>query len=206
MAYLPNIPQPADRLKDSQPQILANFQELETFLEIDHGDFGSADEGFHVRVTLPPNMAGAPTFPAAWNGLYSAPLGLVNQNEVYVHKYTGSGALSAEIPFTASILSTTSAPAAAAAGWSYLPSGIIMRWGGSNATGSTPITLTGAPFPTFTQMLNIQLVVVNAAGADVNQAIRLVSIDSPTQFTVYASARTTTVNATVAFQYLIMGY
>ena len=43
MAYNQNIPQPADQLKNSQPQLLANFQEINTILDVNHVGFNLGD-------------------------------------------------------------------------------------------------------------------------------------------------------------------
>lgn len=52
MAYNNNIPQPTDILSVSQNDILNNFIELESYLEIDHEALNSADQGKHKQVTL----------------------------------------------------------------------------------------------------------------------------------------------------------
>ena len=55
MAYQPNIPLATDRLKDSQADLLGNFQELNTYLNVNHTAIdGTADQGKHNMVTLVP--------------------------------------------------------------------------------------------------------------------------------------------------------
>lgn len=55
MAFNPNIPQAIDYQDDSQPQFLANNQQLDTSFGIDHYKFSdlTANNGFHNRVTTP---------------------------------------------------------------------------------------------------------------------------------------------------------
>ena len=48
MAYLNNIPQATDRIKDSQPQILANFAEIQTLVGVNHVNFNAVDQGKHT--------------------------------------------------------------------------------------------------------------------------------------------------------------
>lgn len=62
MAYDPNIPQPNDDLDDSQGDLLANFQQLDTSFGIDHYAYsnGTVNNGKHNTVTTPlviPNPA-----------------------------------------------------------------------------------------------------------------------------------------------------
>src|SRR5438445_164595 len=52
MAYQSNIPQATDQLSVSQGDILNNFAALSTFLNINHVDFASGDQGKHKWVTL----------------------------------------------------------------------------------------------------------------------------------------------------------
>ena len=87
MAYQNNIPQPTQRLKDSQGDLLANFQALQTFLEVNHVTFGSGDEGKHKWVSFP-TQGSAPSFAGGEEGLYNLVYATTAQNELYVHKQT----------------------------------------------------------------------------------------------------------------------
>lgn len=55
MPYDPNIPMPNDDLSDSQVDLLANFQQLDTSFGIDHYTFSNAtaNNGKHNQVTTP---------------------------------------------------------------------------------------------------------------------------------------------------------
>lgn len=55
MAYAPNIPQPTDKLSDSQGVLLSNFQQLDTSFGTDHYAFsnGTSNNGFHNTITTP---------------------------------------------------------------------------------------------------------------------------------------------------------
>lgn len=69
---------------------------------------------------------------------------------------------SAQIPFTASVLTRIQAPSSTSLGWTYLPSGILLKWGTSdiNQPGISYRainTSSGNNGPNFTQILNVQL-------------------------------------------------
>jgi hypothetical protein len=194
MAYNQNIPQATDKLKDSQPDILANFQAIKTLVDINHVTFDdpSGDQGKHKWITFPVQVS-APSFGAGEEGLYNLPYNNTSNtvNETFVHKQTSSG--TQDIPFTASILSQNSSPGNNTTGWSWLPSGILIRWESITGLpgGLSTITLS-AGFPSFTQIFTVIVSPYNASTSDQNFAVRLVDILSGTQFRIYASSRTTT--------------
>lgn len=59
MSYNPNIPQATDYIDESQPQLLANFQQLNTLYDGDHYAFndGTGNAGLHQKVTSPDQTA-----------------------------------------------------------------------------------------------------------------------------------------------------
>jgi len=197
MAYQQNIPQASQRLKDSQADLLANFQAIKQLIDVNHGTFGSASEGKHTKVTYPVQSP-APTFSAGDLGTYSFLNSSTNKNELYVHKI--QNATTADIPLTASILSA-STPAQGAGGWTYLPSGIYMNWGSGNGNGLTTITITNPP-PN--QLLSIQLTPFSSGTTYANLEIRLVDILSNSQFRIFASVNGAA--AAAGFSFFSIGY
>lgn len=210
MAYNANIPQPNNQLNQSQNDILNNFQAIPTLITVNHGDFGAADEGKHKWVTMPQQAAtppGGAGFVAGEIGLYNAVYALTTQNELYVNKRNQATVV--QVPSTASILSSNSAPAQNSFGWTLLPSGIVLRWGNfTGFTGSNIVTLSTSATngPALTQILTVQLTPYDPTAGDVNFSVRLGAILSATQFTVYISSRTTAGAGTGGFQYLVVGY
>lgn len=209
MAYQANIPQPTDLLSQSQSDLLNNFQALQTLIDVNHVDFASGDQGKHKWVTFPVQGAIPPAgsgFAGGELGLYNAVFPLNSQSELYINK-TNQVTVT-QIPTTASVLSVNSAPAAISAGYSYLPSGIILRWGSvTGATGTNTQTLGSNPNggPAFTQVISVQLTPYSATPGDVDFAVRLISATANT-FTVYVSNRTTTGPATGGYIFLAIGY
>ena len=143
MPYYNNIPQATDRISQSQGQILANFADLQVAFSANHVALGIAGEGKHNITTYVPQIA--------------VPIPLPNEMIIY-------NEIDALAPFNQDLWITSGAPNAfhvpftkclrsAGHGYTYLPSGIIMRWGlvqtplGTNRLDINFATLGG---PTFT--------------------------------------------------------
>lgn len=212
MSFLYNIPQAADQLSISQGNILNNFTILGAIAGNASASSASINStsGFNW-LYLPPQGNIPPvgsTFAAGNIALYSALNPTTNINELYINKTNQVTVV--QIPATASILSTNSAPTLSNTGWTYLPSGVLLRWGNfTGGSGTVTITLGGAGIPVFNQILNIQVTPYNTTAGDVNFSSRLVSIISPTQFSVYLSSRTSSGACGAGlggFMYLITGY
>lgn len=139
MAYTPNIPDATDRPSDSQSLIQANFNSLDTAFAVNHEALNSANEGKHKYISFPVQVTSplTPPFVSGEVGMYSFLNAATAQNELYISKL--NQATDTQIPFTASTLSVTSAPAANTSGWTYLPSGLLMKWGYANGTGITNV-------------------------------------------------------------------
>jgi hypothetical protein len=210
MAYQNNIPQPTDLLSKSQGDILNNFSALQTLIDVNHVDFNSADQGKHKWITLPSQGAIPPAgsgFAPTELGLYNAVYGTTTQQELFINKTNQATVV--QVPLTASLLSTNSAPASNNGMWTYLPSGLILKSGSSTGTLSGLVTITPLGGPTFTQMLSVLVCPYNnSTTGDLNFSVRLVSINSATTFQVYFSSRTASGAASgqTGLQFLAIGY
>ncbi len=135
MSYNSNIPQPNDLLKNSQSAILANFTALVSF--------GNGYADLPVQATQPPTLSLGSVNDSA---LYCFVNPTTTVNELYVQKQINGG--QAQIPMTASKMSA-STYAASVNGWSYLPSGMLIKWGTVAATTAsvaiTPTVTSGGP-------------------------------------------------------------
>jgi hypothetical protein len=210
MAYTPNIPAATDLFSASQPQIQGNFNAILASFDVNHVDFNAGtDNGKHKFISMPVQSP-APTFAAGEVGMYSFLNPTTGKNELYINK-TNQITVT-QIPATASILSVISAPAILSAGWTYLPSGILLKWAGNiTANGQTSIVFpTGSTIPAFTNpngCTTVFLQIADGGAGDVDEAIRLTAIaNDGTGFSVYASPRTTTGAKAVTFTYLAIGY
>ena len=205
MAYNPNIPQSTDFLSVSQGDILNNFTALSTYLNVNHVDFNGADQGKHKWVTFPVQSGNPPiVFNAGELAVYSFLSPVTGVNELYINKTNQVTVVQNTI--TASILSTSSAPANNSSGWSYLPSGILIKWGNGNANGNTAITFpVAATIPVFNQVFSVQLTTYANSAADTNTFVRL-SAFTTLGFNCYGSSRASVAAAAGSFQYLAIGY
>lgn len=197
MAYTANTPQANDRISDTQDPILNNFINLPTLIEANHVGFdGSADEGKHKFVTLPVQAASPPVgaFSAGETGFYSFLNAITTKNEIYAN--VTHQATVRQVPASASFLSINSAPGNNSEGWSYLPSGVLMRWG--QGTGNSVVTVTYATgagvAPAFTEVFTVLVTPVwGATTADVDFTVRIIDFNA-SQFRVLVSKRTTVGN------------
>jgi hypothetical protein len=183
MAYNANIPQSADQISVSQADILGNFQAIDTFVAVDHIGFGIVDAGKHKTATFP--QAAAPAAVGATEvGIYAAALG--GAPELYINK------TATQVPFTKSVQ--------AAAGYTYLPSGMIMQWGTVNATH-------GGTYAGFTIAFPTACVNVHVTGIENGGVNDFVSVDTVTVagFWAYSSTRSGGASTTNCY-YFAIGY
>lgn len=200
MAYNSNIPQANNRIKDSQPNLLENFKSIESFVGVNHGTFNAVDEGKHKFVTFPVQASAPATAGGDWN-MYSFLNALTARNELYVTNTSGQSS-----SFTASILSTNPNPSQNTAGWTMLPSGIMMKWGYFNGvTGLNTLNFAGPPFPNSGILVMVSPASNNTTG-DMNFAVRFVDWQGPNTCRVYISSRTSTGPATGGYTFLALGY
>jgi hypothetical protein len=155
MPYNNAIPQPTDKRSKSQPQILANFKSIQDLFEINHGEFDATNQGKHIFLTLP-IQAADPIIVATEGALYSK-----------TSAYTALPALFFRRGLATPIEMTSRNKTNAGGeykGWSYLPSGILMKyWGGLPVVGpcatyDVDFSLVGGPAFTkiFSTMVTIQ--------------------------------------------------
>ena len=107
MAYTSNIPTASQRLKDSQPLIQANFNEIATALGINHGAFNTVNVGKHLFLQMPIQTV-APVTSTTEMGLYTK-TGITTTPEMYVRRANNG----TEVEFTGSLQATD--------GWTRLP-------------------------------------------------------------------------------------
>lgn len=195
--YNSNIPQPTDQPSVSQNQLLLNFGAIKSLIDVDHVDFDAVGAGWHNKITFPVQDP-APVIAPTNLALYSFLSPTTDVNELYFVNQEG-----AQIQASASILSTDPTPADDTTGWTYLPSGILLKWGNSVATGSDVINFpVAATIPIFN---GVQSVLITTTGNGTDTFAQLVSFNS-VSMTVHGSERTTATEVATTFQYLAIGY
>jgi hypothetical protein len=193
--YNANIPQPTDRISDSQADILGNFIALNTVMGENHYTFGTANEGKHQYVSLPEQGA-APATAVNEAALYTKIGTYDATNSQLFFRRENNGA---EIECTASSLATN--------GWSYLPSGVLLKWGEGTtpAGGNWVLTFAvAATIPVFADVYQVMITTSSNTPGDTNNFVRLRTFTT-TNITVYGSPRITVGNAAVGFRYLAIG-
>lgn len=206
MAFKNNIPQSDHKLNRSQPELRANFLEIDNWVNQDHVGFGT-DQGKHQTVRFV-DQTSAPTINNPETGFFNAQPdniagGLaIQKQEMHVRAQNESGFN--DLPFTASSLSTT-LPNNISEGWSYLPSGIIIKWGAfvaGNAGNNTHAYPTGADIPVFTKVYSLQVIPAPAINDPVSAVIRN---KSATDFEIFVFNTTTGNGATAPMEYIAIG-
>lgn len=152
MAYQPNIPLPTDRLRVSQGDLNGNFQTSAGGI----GTMLNPNQGY-IQFPL---QVGVPTPTGSQPGIYGLTPALTGVEELYLQK-NNNGPAFYQVPFTASTLSNV-APSNNIAGWTYLPSGILLKWGSfagpfAATTLFSPTIPSSATVPAFTKLFFVQL-------------------------------------------------
>jgi hypothetical protein len=179
MPYQANRPLAPDQLSRSQGDINGNFQVLGSIggngtpnsAGINPGPGGAGFNYLYLQTVGNPPLGSA--F-GANTALYSAPFN--TKANLFVNKVNNLG--NKQYPITASILDTAT-PANNASGWSYLPSGLIIKWGSMNIPGTAggDTIVFDATVP-FTAVFSIQLTPFVAVNAYVPTAVTLTTINS----------------------------
>lgn len=153
MAYTSNIPQSTDNPSDSQPQLLANFQEIDTYTSVNHVALNDGDQGKHKFMQMP-EQGSAPTTAANEGALYTKDTG-TEPDLFYRRESNGT-----EVQLTGG-KTTVGAQSSVT-----LPSGVIMKYGTITVAaggGTSAVTFT-TPFPT--AIRNVQLSVTGGSSAE----------------------------------------
>jgi hypothetical protein len=174
MAYDPTIPKADQKIPDTRAPIQENFTRINEAFKADHVALNTdvvADLGKHATIRFAAQAA-PPVFAATDRGFFSQVYtGVTDRQEIYAHISKGAGTVN--IPFTASNISKNGAVATGTPGWSYLPSGLLMKWGHFIALGPADETAGGYAYecdptaisggPLFTRSLCVLVSPVSAA-------------------------------------------
>lgn len=191
MAYNQNIPQPTDKLSQSQSDILNNFQAINTLITVNHATFGTANAGKHNFVSLP-QQGGNPGTAAAEIALYSKADATS----------TGGVGLYLQRPSNGAAVSLTSANAVVN-GWSMLPSGIIIQWGSSVMNGGVSQLDVNLPITFPTAILSVTATPNNTPSGNYTDIILAIQALSTTQI---RAKRKTNFGTSCPFNFLAIGY
>ena len=140
MAYNSNIPQPTDKLSVSQPQILANFGAINTWVGVNHVGFNLSDAGKHNFVELVA-QSGTPSSLAGEALIYNANFSQTSTAEIwFLMPQTGFN-----YPVSNCILSTNGNPGLGSNGWQYGSGGTLEKWGRTTlGMGTNTVNISGS--------------------------------------------------------------
>ena len=143
MAYNSDIPQASDDPSQSQGQILANFQELNTFLSVNHVALNDGDQGKHKFLQLP-EQASAPSTGA-------------NEGGLYTKEVSGATQLFFREESSGTERQITSAFSAATNGSCTIPGGLVIQWGLAAGVGDNSQINFNSSFSTAVYNINLTL-------------------------------------------------
>lgn len=198
MAYNENIPQQTDKLKISQPQLLENFLQIGLVWTVDHEDFDETNEGKHAKATLPEQLVD-PVVQNTQVCLYAKTSDITNNLELFKVSSFNNGNTLNEFAMTGKD--------AAEEGWSYTPSGLVMKWGKVSVTGAQTVNFpVDAAIPRFVTNLMVMLNIVDNSGVDPDLFVYLLTYNRDA-FTAFVINRTNiiTTPATSDVYYLALG-
>ena len=164
MAYNAAIPTANQRIKDSQQPIQDNFAAIQTLINVNHGTFGSPDQGKHIFVTFP-RQGAAPATGLTDVALYSI-LGPSSGNTELAFRNQNNG--------TSSIFTEAKKQQN---GWTRLPSGILMAWG--TATCSPTISIN---FALYNGVVFTTVYSVNASVQTINRHVSATIVGTSVTF------------------------
>ena len=181
--YNNNVPVANQTIASSQPEINTNFASIQTLIDVNHNDFGDALFGKHKFVEMPnqsSNPAGATNEMTLYSKQYTS--GATTQSEAFVLRDALAGP-NTPIPFTAT--------ANVGNGWTFLPSGIMIKWGFEPFSiapglllGDLPVVFPSGPgFPAFTNIWSIQTTFFSGSNISALTVGNYVRILSTTGFT-----------------------
>lgn len=157
---LNDVPQANQTLGTTQPLIRTNFSNIDAAFQVDHIGYTLPGQGKHAKVTFPV-QGSAPVITIPDVALVSLLNAYTTHNELNFINDAGG-----IVAFTASDKNIN--------GWTYLPSGILLKWGLADApaNGTFPVTFpVGGTIPPFAAIYSLQISPSNTAVAQIGPKI-----------------------------------
>lgn len=197
MTFQANIPLATDLISVSQNDLKNNFGSVSTAFNVNHVDFNAAGAGKHKFVTMP-EQGGAPGTVGNEMAMYTKKDGS-NVNQLFLQRQTNG----TEIQLTPPVLGD---PVNGNPGTSFLPGGLIVKWGTGSGSGNGSVTFASlglTDFPNSCFMVFAQPVNGGAPTSDGGY----VYTSSPTtsQFSFLSVRRTTLAATSVTFYFFAIG-
>jgi len=198
--FTPNVPQGPQKISGTQNTILNNFQAIDELVSVNHVSFNTAsDFGKHKWASFPVQGA-APALIVGECGIYNKANTDSTKNELHIQKQNFAGTV--DIPFTAAKMGSAT-PFGCKLGWSYLPSGLLIKWGSK----TTPTTSTLVPVtvdcggPNFTEVFQVLVTGRSNAINPFTACLTAAAVAPTGNFTV----KTSSAGADRVVSYLVIG-
>lgn len=190
MTFNASIPQPNDLISQSQAQIQTNFSQSNTAFGIDHTAFDVvSNQGKHKKSTYVEQAANPATS--------------ANEVAVYSKELSGASTLYLRKENNGTVIQMSAQdPTIAASGSSFLPGGVIIKWGSATVTNTQTVNFASA-FPTACWQVILQP--INNGAVTVANDYVYVASSSTTGFNATGVRRTSLVGNTVTFSYIAIG-
>jgi hypothetical protein len=194
MAYSNNIPQASDRLSSSQTSILANFQEIDTYTQVDHVAFNDADQGKHKK-SLYIQQAADPVTGATEGAIY-AKAGTGGATNLFYRPPAAGTA----IEFTYALKANP--------GYTWLPSGMLIQFGTGTIPGGSAGVVVNFPIVFPTNCLSCTVSPTQGAVGNANGILGLVPNASAIAAATVSVSRMDTgqTGTALIFRYIAIGY
>ena len=199
LTILPNTGQTLDETRDD---IKLNFNTINSEFQRDHIEWNTGtNAGKHKRVRMPENTSAGATAVDEMM-VYCNNYTTTSQSELFLKRENVASG-SAGIPFTAFDGSGN--------GWTYLPSGILLKWGSSTADGDTSLVVSHGP--NFNTVITAFITTSDSSSGDIDGFVRLRNValtgvaPNTATLTTYGAKRTTSgaAGSNIGFRYLIIG-
>ena len=168
--YTPNVPTAGQKISQTQSPINNNFTVINNAFNVDHVNIQNlTNQGNHNKVTLVSQSAPATVAqgPILFSQAKQVGAG-ATLNEVFFEQATGDGSAAVQLTYMGNPVSGTTT------GSSFLPGGVIMKWG-QIVVGASPTTVTFAnafPNALFSVVVSINTNTPANANATINNAIK----------------------------------
>ncbi len=153
---LNNVPLAGQTLGVTRVPINQNFSLINAAFLVDHVEYNIAGQGRHQQVSMTLKAPGPVTTIATTNGFFAQNWATTTKDEMWIQTAAGVG--TNQYPMSASVLSQTPLIGNYTTGWTYLPSGIVMKWGNVsvNTNSTVTVTLNGIG-PNYGAIFSVQL-------------------------------------------------
>lgn len=151
IAYERDIPATANNPSVDQPDMKDNTNHIDDIIAVDHYSFNNNNSGWHKQSTMPV-LAAIPTKVAGQGVVYTKTAN--GASNLFYAGDANTDEYQLTRTDTANFATFSTNAGAGLSGWTYLPGGVLMQWGGISASTDTAIAF---PVPFSSNVFSIQV-------------------------------------------------